>query len=41
MYSIYILFAAAIIVRHLWILWQLARGTDPEAPDATQVSSGL
>ena len=41
MYSIYILFAAAIIVRYLWILWQLVRGKDPEAPDSTVVSSGL
>lgn len=41
MYSIYILFAAAIIVRYVWILWQLVRGRDPEAPDPTKVSSGL
>lgn len=43
MYSIYILFAAAIIVRHLWILWQLLRGRDQalEASDSTRVSSGL
>ena len=41
MYSIYILFAVAIIVRYLWILWQLARGKDPEASDSAAVSSGL
>ena len=41
MYSIYILFAAAIIVRYVWILSQLLRGRDPEASDATQLSSGL
>lgn len=43
MYSIYIIFAAAIIVRYVWILWQLARGTDPKAlaSDPTAVSSGL
>ena len=43
MYSIYILFAAAIIVRYLWILWQLLRGRDQdlEASDSTKVSSGL
>jgi C4-dicarboxylate transporter, DctQ subunit len=26
MYSIYLLFAVAVIVRYLWILWRLARG---------------
>jgi len=26
MYSIYLLFAVALIVRYLWILWRLARG---------------
>ena len=41
MYSIYILFAAAIIVRYVWLLWQLVRGKDPEASDSTTVSSGL
>ena len=41
MYSIYILFAAAIIVRYVWILWHLLRGKDAEAPDASKVSSGL
>ena len=41
MYSIYVIFAAAIIVRYVWILWQLARGKDTEAPDASKVSSGL
>ena len=41
MYSIYILFAAAIIVRYVWLLWQLVRSKDPEASDSTTVSSGL
>jgi len=43
MYSIYILFAAAIIVRYLWILWRLLRGKDQdlEASDSSAVSSGL
>jgi C4-dicarboxylate transporter DctQ subunit len=26
MYSIYLIFAVAVIVRYLWILWRLARG---------------
>jgi C4-dicarboxylate transporter, DctQ subunit len=43
MYSIYLLFAVAVIVRYLWILWRLLRGKDPEASaaDSTAVSSGL
>lgn len=41
MYSIYVLFLVAIIVRYLWLLWRLVRGRDPEASDVTKVSSGL
>ena len=41
MYSIYVVFLAAIIVRYLWLLSQLLRGRDPEAGDVTKVSSGL
>ena len=41
LFSIYVIFAAAIIVRYLWILWHLLRGDDPEAIDSITVSSGL
>jgi C4-dicarboxylate transporter DctQ subunit len=41
LYSIYVLFAVAVIVRYLWILSRFARGEDPEAIDSTKVSSGL
>jgi TRAP-type C4-dicarboxylate transport system permease small subunit len=41
MYSIYVLFLAAIIVRYVWLLSRLLRGRDPEAGDVTKVSSGL
>jgi C4-dicarboxylate transporter, DctQ subunit len=41
LYSIYMLFAAAIIVRYAWILWSLARGKTQAAPDPDKVSSGL
>jgi C4-dicarboxylate transporter, DctQ subunit len=43
MYSIYLLFAAAVIVRYLWILWRLVRGKDQDldASDSSAVSSGL
>src|SRR5262245_29842737 len=39
--SIYVIFLVALIARYLWLLWWLLRGRDPEAPDATRVSSGL
>jgi C4-dicarboxylate transporter DctQ subunit len=41
LFSIYLLFAVAVLVRYLWILWQLARGREVEAPDPTKASSGL
>jgi hypothetical protein len=41
LFSIYVLFLVAVIVRYLWILSHLLRGKDPEAPDSTKVSSGL
>lgn len=41
LYSIFLLFLIAVIVRYLWLLWQLLRGRDPGAPDAAKVSSGL
>jgi C4-dicarboxylate transporter DctQ subunit len=41
MFSIYVIFLVAAIVRYLWLLSRLLRGRDPEAPDPTQVSSGL
>ena len=41
LYSIYVIFAIAIIIRHVWILWRLLRGKDPHAFDSSAVSSGL
>ena len=41
LYSIYLIFLVAILVRYLWLLAQLLRGKDPEAADLTKVSSGL
>jgi TRAP-type C4-dicarboxylate transport system permease small subunit len=43
MYSIYVVFLVAVIVRYVWILWRLVRGKEPEASgsDSTGVSSGL
>ena len=42
LYSIYVIFLVAVITRYLWLLSQLLRGRNPEAPpDPTKVSSGL
>ena len=41
LYSIYLVFCVAVIVRYLWLLSRLLRGKDPEAADLTKVSSGL
>ena len=41
LYSVYILFAAAIIVRYTWIVWRLLAGREQAAPDPDSVSSGL
>ena len=41
LYSIYIFFLVAVIVRYLWILSQLLRGRAPEESDPTKISSAL
>lgn len=41
LFSIYVIFALAIIVRYLWILSCLLRGREPEDVDLTKSSSGL
>ena len=42
LYSVYVIFVVAIIVRYLWALWCHARGRDPETPPSpTEVSSAL
>ena len=41
LYSIYVIFAVAIIARYVWLLWQLLRGKDAGTDDALAVSSGL
>lgn len=40
-YSIYVVFAAAMIVRHLWIGFRAIYGKAPEAYDPTKASSGV
>jgi TRAP-type C4-dicarboxylate transport system permease small subunit len=41
LYSIYLLFVVAIIVRYVFLLWRLIRGEAPEAPDPSKSASGL
>lgn len=41
LFSIYILFAVAMLVRYAWILWHAVRGDAPEEFDPTKASSGV
>ena len=41
LFSIYLVFLVAILVRYLWILSHLLRGREPEESDPTKSSSGL
>jgi C4-dicarboxylate transporter DctQ subunit len=41
LYSIYVIFAVAVLVRYAWILWWALKGRGPEAFDPTKASSGV
>jgi len=41
LFSIYLFFVVAVIVRYLWLLWGLVRGKAPEEADPTKATSGL
>ena len=41
LYSIYVVFALGMILRHLWIGWSAVFGRAPEAYDPTKASSGV
>jgi hypothetical protein len=41
LYSVYLVFAAAIIVRYVWDVWSMLRGETPEEIDITKTTSGL
>lgn len=41
LYSIYVVFAVAMIVRYVWIAWDALWGRAPEAYDQTKASSGI
>lgn len=40
LFSIYLVFAVATLMRYLWLSWQAALGPAPEKPDPTQMGSG-
>jgi C4-dicarboxylate transporter DctQ subunit len=41
LFSIYILFAVAMLIRYAWILWYALKGDAPEEFDPTKASSGV
>ena len=41
LFSIYVIFVVAVIVRYVWILSRLLRGQDPAGVDSTAAGSGL
>lgn len=41
LFSIYLFFVVAVIVRYLWLLWGLVHGKAPEEAGPTETSSGL
>ena len=41
LFSIYIVFAVATIVRYCWLTWRAIWGPPPDAPDITKVGSGV
>jgi TRAP-type C4-dicarboxylate transport system permease small subunit len=41
LFSIYIVFIIAAIIRYIWLAWQALRGVAPEEFDPTKASSGV
>jgi TRAP-type C4-dicarboxylate transport system permease small subunit len=41
LFSIYLVFVAAVIVRYLWLSWQALRGAAPAASDPIKAGSGV
>ena len=41
LYSVYVIFAVAVIVRYVWAIVSLLRGEPPEEADITKTTSGL
>ena len=41
LFSVYILFVVAVVIRYIWLAWQALRGVAPEEFDPTKASSGV
>jgi C4-dicarboxylate transporter, DctQ subunit len=41
LFSIYIVFVVATIIRYIWLAWQAMRGVAPDGFDPTKASSGV
>ena len=41
LFSIYIVFVVATVIRYIWLGWQALRGEAPEEFDPTKASSGI
>lgn len=41
LFSIFVVFAVAVIIRYAWILWSALKGSAPEDSDPAKLSSGL
>ena len=41
LFSIYIVFVLAAIIRYIWLAWQVLRGSAPDEFDPTKASSGV
>ena len=41
LFSIYVIFAVAAILRYLWLGWRALLGNDPGPPDPTKAGSGV
>lgn len=41
LFSIYVVFVAAVLVRYLWLCWQALRGAAPQDADPTKAASGV
>jgi C4-dicarboxylate transporter, DctQ subunit len=41
LFSIYIIFVIATVIRYIWLAWQALRGVAPEDYDPTKASSGV
>ena len=40
-FSIYVVFVVAVIIRYIWLSWQVLRGSAPEEFDPTKAGSGV